>query len=46
MTNDLFLAVLAMDSYNRTGGLSTVGLVLRGRLRAPQVESVLRCNRL
>ena len=30
MTNDLFLAVLAMDSYNRTDGLSTVGLVLPG----------------
>ena len=28
MTNDLFLAILAMDAYNRTGGDSTRGLVL------------------
>ena len=26
MTNDLFLAILAMDAYNRTGGVSSVGL--------------------
>src|SRR5713226_6697398 len=28
MTNDLFLAILAMDAYNRTGGLSSQGLIL------------------
>ena len=28
MTSDLFLAILAMDAYNRTGGGSTVGLAL------------------
>jgi hypothetical protein len=29
MTNDLFLAILAMDAYNRTGTLGTpVGLKL------------------
>jgi hypothetical protein len=28
MTNDLFLAILAMDAYNRTGGGTSRGLVL------------------
>jgi hypothetical protein len=28
MTNDLFLAILAMDAYNRTGGSTRRGLIL------------------
>jgi hypothetical protein len=28
MTNDLFLAILSMDAYNRTGGASDVGIVV------------------
>src|SRR5467141_318756 len=33
MTNDLFLAILAMDAYNRTAGGTPVGLVLPGSIQ-------------
>src|SRR6202521_802117 len=33
MTNDLFLAILAMDAYNRTARGTPVGLVLPGSIQ-------------